>query len=100
MNRLLLVPTLALALSAGGCTLWSSSEPLDEASYQTGYGQGCNTGQQRQNAYSDYVDRDETRYGEDRSYKAGWNAGLRACRRSAHDPYGANPGAPSSGPHP
>lgn len=99
MHRLLLASALALLLGAGGCTLMGSSEPLDETSYQTGYGQGCNTGQQRQNAYSDYLDRDETRYSDDRSYRAGWNAGLRACRNSGHDPYGRNPGAPSSGPH-
>ncbi len=95
MTRLLFVPVLALALAAGGCTLMgSSSEPIDDASYGAGYGQGCNTGQQRQNAYSDFLDRDESRYEEDRSYRSGWNAGLRACRKAAHDPYGTNPGAP------
>lgn len=92
MRRLFPLSLMVLSLT-GGCTLLEPQEPLDGASYQAGYGQGCNTGQARQNAYSNYVDRDENRYSEDRSYRAGWNAGLRACRGTIGDPYGRNPGS-------
>ncbi len=93
MKRLL-VPALAVALSGAlsGCTFFGPQEPLDEGSYQAGYGDGCSTGSARQNAYSDYLNRDETRYGDDRSYRAGWNSGFRSCRGPVHDPIGANPG--------
>lgn len=91
----------ALALPLGGCTLFEKSEPIETASYQAGYSQGCNTGMQRQQPFSDYVDRDQTRFENDRSYRAGWNAGYHACSRPLNDasrgsgpgptPYGGGP---------
>jgi hypothetical protein len=87
------VPALAVLLLVGGCAYFGGAEPLDDASYQSGYGPGCNTGQQRQDQFSDYVDRDETRYQADRSYRAGWNAGFHACGRPLNDIYkGSQPG--------
>jgi hypothetical protein len=92
------VPALAFALLVGGCALFGSGDPLDEASYQSGYGPGCNTGQQRQNQFSDYVDRDEARYKADRSYRAGWNAGFHACGRPLNDTYkGSQPSSVRGG---
>jgi hypothetical protein len=103
MRRTILpLMVLALVLGAGGCTLFSPGEPLDEGSYQAGYGPGCNTGQQRQGGFSDYLDRDDSRYHEDRSYRAGWNAGYNACgRRIGGDPYKDSQGTlQTGGPHP
>ncbi|MFO1186959.1 MAG: hypothetical protein U1E87_05635 [Alphaproteobacteria bacterium] len=91
----------AAAMWLGGCTLFGGGEPVDNASYQAGYGPGCNTGMQRQQPFSDYLDRDQTRYENDRSYRAGWNAGFHACSRPVNDaargslpapsPYGGGP---------
>lgn len=92
----------AAAVSLGGCALFGGGGPIDDtASYQSGYGPGCNTGMQRQQPFSDYLDRDQTRYENDRSYRAGWNAGFHACSRPLNDaargsgpgptPYGGGP---------
>jgi hypothetical protein len=87
----------AALLLCGGCALFGGGEPLDGASYQAGYGPGCNTGQQRQQPFSDYLDRDETRYKEDRSYRAGWNAGFHGCSRPLNDAARGSLPAPAYG---
>jgi hypothetical protein len=92
-----LAPALAVVLFVGGCAYFGGGEPLEDASYQSGYGPGCNTGQQRQNQFSDYVDRDETRYKDDRSYRAGWNAGFHACGRPLNDIYKGSQPSPVRG---
>jgi hypothetical protein len=79
MRRLGRLTLILCALSAGGCATGSQYE--SEATYGAGYSDGCASASRGggRGTIPARIDRDETLYGSDKAYRAGWNAGYRAC---------------------
>lgn len=72
-----------------GCSTTPDPQLVQTEGYETGYSDGCATGQMRQNAFSRDLIRDIERYDREDAYRLGWNDGFRDCggRTETSDPY-------------
>ncbi len=73
---------LALVLSASGlsaCANRTDPAIVNTASYQTGYSDGCATGNQRLAGFKQTVKRDKILFNTDEAYRIGWNQGYVTC---------------------
>jgi hypothetical protein len=78
---------LALALSLGACV--TQSKYADEPLYASGYSDGCASASRGTGrVIPSRIDRDEELYKSDKAYRAGWNAGYRACGEPVEDSLG------------
>ncbi len=59
----------------------NSTDPalVNSASYQQGWTDGCTTGNQRVEGFSDTVTRNQTLFETDEGYQQGWRAGYVNC---------------------
>jgi hypothetical protein len=73
-----LVTTLALA--ACGSVKETMLERGFPPAYAEGYADGCSSGNKAAGGLFDRTRKDMTRYGADRQYTQGWDAGFRRCR--------------------
>lgn len=85
VKRLCRLTLLLYALAAGACA--TGSEYEGEAAYAAGYSDGCASASRGggRGAIPARIDRDETLYRSDKAYRAGWNAGYRACASPVAD---------------
>ncbi len=97
-------PLLALTLAAalGGCALFPSAH--DRAMrktqpYKIGYSDGCAAANAAGSSYRYGPVRNEDAFRSNEVYRAGWNTGYSACRRTITMP-GSNPGSPIPEPSP
>lgn len=79
---------LALLFSAGCAT--SEGESLSEQpTFALGYGDGCQTGVERDKSFSTKSVRDAQLFDSDKAYRAGWRHGFQSCgKRDSKAPDG------------
>ncbi|MGF1457311.1 MAG: hypothetical protein ACFB6R_18275 [Alphaproteobacteria bacterium] len=73
---------LALVITVSGlgaCANRTDPAIVNTASYQTGYSDGCATGNQRLAGFSNTVKRDKILFKTDEPYRIGWNQGYVTC---------------------
>lgn len=95
MSSLIKIAVIAVAAAAlASCALFPSAH--DRAirrtpSFKAGYNDGCAAANAAGASYRYGLVRDEDLFRRDATYRAGWNTGYSACRRTV-SPSGAEPG--------
>ncbi|MFW6027166.1 MAG: hypothetical protein ACOC91_00005 [bacterium] len=74
----------ALVLTAG-CANKVPPEVVESADYQTGYADGCATGNRRTSGFKDDVTRNDTLFHKSENYAIGWRQGYNVCGGSQAD---------------
>lgn len=78
---------IAMALTLGACATEQLSPAVTQsADYQSGYSDGCRTGNERSNGLSQRVFRNEAIFETNPNYQAGWRAGYGSCGGSPASP--------------
>ena len=69
-----------MVLGMAACANRVSPEILQSASYQSGYSDGCLTGNQRTSrGFPDMVTRNDVLFEKDENYAIGWRQGFNVC---------------------
>lgn len=92
--RIALVSVTALSLTGCGFIFESKAERATRNSpdFKSGYSDGCATANAQGTDYGRTVVRDDEMYRTDKPYRAGWAAGVSACRSNL----ASQPGVPGS----
>ena len=91
------VPLLALALA--GCALGQDRAVRNSQPYKVGYADGCAAATSAGSSYRHGPVTNEDAFRHNDAYRAGWNTGYSACRRTGNMP-GTEPGQPVPEPSP
>jgi hypothetical protein len=81
LRRTCLLPgaVAILAMAVAGCANRVSPDVVQSASYQSGYADGCATGNRRATKFDRKVNRDELKFDKNENYAIGWRQGYSAC---------------------
>ena len=69
----------ALALMAGACANKVPPEVIESADYQSGYADGCATGNRRTSGFKEDVTRNDVMFRNNENYSIGWRQGYSVC---------------------
>ncbi len=68
-----------VVMGLGACANRTDPAIVNTASYQTGYSDGCATGNQQIAGFKKTVRRNEAQFKTDEAYRIGWSQGFSAC---------------------
>lgn len=67
------------ATAIAGCANRISPDVVESAAYQSGYADGCTTGNRRATKFDRKIARDELKFDKNENYAIGWRQGYSAC---------------------